>query len=87
MKLYPPGFNLYRSSRGVERPKIYKVTEEQARKYVGDASLTYEKTIAVTDGAGETQNVVNYRTYNRKSKPPTTEKKILNKDVTDKGQD
>ena len=66
LKLYPPGFNLYRSSRGVERPKIYKVTEEQARKYVGDASLTYEKTIAVTDGAGETQNIVNYRTYNRK---------------------
>lgn len=68
LKLYPPGFNLYRSSRGVERPKLYKVTEEQARAYVGDAPLTYEKTVAVTDGAGEIQNIVNYRTYNRKSR-------------------
>lgn len=68
MKLYPPGFNLYRSSRGVERPKIYKVTEEQAREYVGDAPLTYERTVAVTDGAGDIQNVVNYRTFNRQLK-------------------
>lgn len=50
----------------MERPKLYKVTEEQARAYVGDAPLTYEKTVAVTDGAGEIQNVVNYRTYIRK---------------------
>lgn len=68
MKLYPPGFNLYRSSRGVERPKIYKVTEEQAREYVGDAPLTYERTVAVTDGAGDIQNVVNYRTFTRQPK-------------------
>lgn len=66
MKLYPPGFNLYRNSRGVERPTVYKVTEEQAREYVGDAPLTYEKTVAVTDGSGEIQNVVNYRTFTRK---------------------
>ena len=68
LKLYPPGFNLYRSSRGVERPKLYKVTEEEARAYVGDAPLIYEKTVAVTDGGGEIQNIVNYRTYKRKSR-------------------
>ena len=66
LKLYPPGFNLYRNSRGVERPTIYKVTEEEAQSFVGDAPLTYEKTVTVVDGAGEIQNVVNYRTYNRK---------------------
>lgn len=66
LKLYPLGFNLYRNSRGVERPTIYKVTEEEAQSLVGDAPPTYKKTIAVTDGAGEIQNVVNYRTFNRK---------------------
>lgn len=65
LKLYPPGFNLYRCSRGVKRPEVCQMMEEEAQSLVGDAPLTYEKTVAVKDGAGEIQNVVNYRTYNR----------------------
>ena len=67
LKLYPPGFNLYRNSRGVERPTIYKVTEEEAQSFIGDAPLTYEKTISVTDESGAVRNIINYRTY---TKPP-----------------
>ena len=48
---------------------------------VGDAPLTYEKTVSVTDGAGEIQNVVNYRTYNRKKQAESSA------EVTDKPED
>lgn len=68
LRLYPPGFNLYRSSRGVKRPKIWQTTEAEAQAIVNSAPLTYEKTIAVTNEAGEVKNIINYRQYNSASK-------------------
>lgn len=65
LHLYPAGFNIYRHSRGVKMPQVYKTTERKAREIVGDAPLTFEKTIELTDEAGEVQNVINYRQYNR----------------------
>lgn len=65
LHLYPPGFNLYRCSRGVKRPEVQYMTEGEAQKIVKGAPLTYEKTIAITDSAGQTVNVINYRQYNR----------------------
>lgn len=67
--LYPPGFNIYRTSRNIKRPQIYQMTENEARELVGVAPLTYEKTVAVRDGAGKIQNIVNYRTYTKGSTP------------------
>lgn len=63
LHLYPRGFNLYRFSRGVKRPEIWQTTEAEAQAIIGDAPLTYEKTISVTDGAGEVKNIINYRQY------------------------
>lgn len=71
--LYPSGFNLYRCSRGVKRPAIYKTTEGMAQAFVGSATLTYEKTVAVTDDRGAVKNVVNYRTYTRAANPVSAE--------------
>ena len=65
LHLYPAGFNIYRHSRGVKMPQVYKTTERKAREIVGDAPLTYEKTIELTDEAGEVVNCINYRQYNR----------------------
>lgn len=65
LHLYPPGFNLYRCSRGVKRPEMQHMTEGEAQKFIGTAPLVYEKTIAVIDEAGETRNIINYRQYNR----------------------
>ena len=67
LKLYPPGFNLYRCSRGVKRPEVQDMTEGEAREIIGTAPLTYEKTIAIVDEGGETWNIINYRQYNRAS--------------------
>lgn len=68
LHLYPPGFNLYRCSRGVKRPEVVHMTEGEAQEMIGEAPLTYEKTIAVTDSEGKTVNIINYRTY---TKPPS----------------
>ncbi len=65
LHLYPPGFNLYRHSRGVKRPEVLHMTEGEAQEIVGKAPLTYEKTIAVTDSQGQTVNVIHWRQYNR----------------------
>ena len=65
LHMYPPGFNIYRTSRGIKRPTVITMTEGDAQKIVGDAPLTYEKTILVVDGAGEVRNTINYRTYTR----------------------
>lgn len=65
LHLYPSGFNLYRCSRGVKRPEVLHMTEEEARQIIGTAPLTYEKTIAVRDSEGQTVNIINYRQYNR----------------------
>lgn len=67
--LYPPGFNIYRTSRNIKRPQIYHMTENEAQKLVGTAPLTYEKTVAVRDGAGKIQNIINYRTYTKGATP------------------
>lgn len=63
--MYPTKFNIYRCSRGVKRPTIEKMYEKEAQKKVSAATLTYEKTIQITDDDGF-NNVLNYRYYNMK---------------------
>lgn len=65
LKLYPPGFNLYRYSRGVKRPEVRQTTEQEAQAEISDMALTYEKTISVTDESGAVRNIINYRTYTK----------------------
>ena len=67
LNLYPPGFNLYRFSRGVKRPEIRQTTEQEAQAEISGMSLTYEKTISIANEGGTTCNIINYRTY---TKPP-----------------
>lgn len=67
LKFYPAGFRLYRASRGIKRPVITECTESEAMRFVGNAPLTYEKTIRLYNEIGhETVNVINYRQFNKK---------------------
>ena len=68
LKLYPPGFNLYRHSRGVQLPEKYQMTEAQAQKFIDGAPLSYEKTVVLLGDDGETINIIHYRQYNRAKK-------------------
>lgn len=63
LNLYPPGFNLYRCSRGVKRPEVWQTTEQEAQAEVSGMPLTYEKTISIADESGIVRNIINYRTY------------------------
>ena len=76
LKLYPPGFNLYRCSRGVKRPEVCQMTEQEAQAEVNGMSLTYEKTISITDEGGTLRNIINYRTY---TKPAESDNKTPTK--------
>lgn len=70
LKLYPPGFNLYRCSRGVKRPVTQRLTEGEAQELVKGSRLTYEKTVAIIGSDGETKNIINYRQYDLNSQAP-----------------
>lgn len=65
LKLYPPGFNLYRCSRGVKRPEVCQMTEQEAQAEISEMPLTYEKTISITDEGGMLRNIINYRIYTK----------------------
>lgn len=65
LKLYPPGFNLFRHSRGIILPERHQMTEAQAQKIINGAPLVYEKTVALLGNDGETINIIHYRHYNR----------------------
>lgn len=65
LRLYPPGINLYRCSRGIKRPEVWQTTERGAQAEISGMSLTYEKTISVTDESGTVRNIINYRTYTK----------------------
>lgn len=66
--LYPPGFNLYRSSRGVKRPIVKYMKEVNAQKKISSAKLTFEHTITLWDDDIEFEKKINKRFYNKSIK-------------------
>ncbi|WP_306569138.1 hypothetical protein [Faecalispora jeddahensis] len=68
LKLYPPGFRIYRTSRGIRKPEVINCTEAEAMEEVGDAPLTFERTIKVMDDSGQGFNIINYRQFNKARK-------------------
>lgn len=64
LHMYPPKFNLYRCSRGIKKPIITYKTEIDAQKKVSAGTLTFEKTIKISDTDSQFSNEINYRHYN-----------------------
>ena len=64
LHMYPPKFNLYRASRGIKKPVVSYETEKEAQKKVSAGTLTFEKTIELTDSDSQFSNTINYRHYN-----------------------
>lgn len=65
MVMYPPKFNIYRCSRGVKKPEISYDSEIRAQKKISGATLTFERTISLTDSDSAYSNTINYRYYNK----------------------
>lgn len=65
LHMYPPKFNLYRCSKGIKKPIISYQKEIDAQKKVSDGTLTFERTIKLTDCDSNFDNLINYRYYNK----------------------
>lgn len=67
LKYYPSGFRLYRCSRGIKRPTIWKTTNQQAMEYIEENGLDlfYEKTIKLTDESKNFERVINYKQFKK----------------------
>jgi hypothetical protein len=65
LSLYPPGFNLYRCSRGIKRPIINEMMELRARKKVSSAKLTFETTVTIIDDETDFIKTINKRFFNK----------------------
>lgn len=78
LSLYPPGFNLYRTSRGIKKPVKEYMSYKQAKEKIGLDQPTYSKSIKLTDTDGKFSNKITYEHYNmRRNKK---HKKIQNTD-------
>lgn len=64
MHLYPKGFRIYRVSKGIKRPIVYKTTEKKAMERLKNAVLIHEKTIEISNDDFSFTNYINYRTFN-----------------------
>jgi hypothetical protein len=66
LHMYPANFNMYRCSKGIKEPAIFKDFEEEVQKIVkaSSAKLTFEKTISIQDTDTGYKNTINYRYYN-----------------------
>lgn len=64
LALYPPGMNLYRTSRGIKRPRVMKMSYEDAQKKVSSAKLTFSQSYRIIDDSGKTTNTINRSYYN-----------------------
>lgn len=65
LHMYPTNFNIYRCSRGIKRPIVEELIEHDIKEKVSAATLTYQKTIKLSDDDGY-ENTINYRYYNMK---------------------
>ncbi|PBH17877.1 hypothetical protein BGV21_21205, partial [Clostridioides difficile] len=62
--MYPPQFNLYRCSKGIKKIHIDYKYEFEEQKKISDGTLTFEKTLKITDSDSDFKNIINYRYYN-----------------------
>lgn len=64
LRIYPDHFQLYRCSLGIKKPEIEIMENFKAEKKVSADTLTFEKTVTLSDE--DFSNIINYRYYNAK---------------------
>ncbi len=66
LRYYPPGFNIYRVSKGIKKPIEYETFNSEIMEKVSSDKLTFQKTLRLYDDNGNTLNRINYRYYKHK---------------------
>lgn len=64
LKMYPPGFHIFRWSNGIKKPVVSLTSYKQAKEKASSAKLTFTKTIALEDPEKDFKNNLQYEYYN-----------------------
>lgn len=62
--MYPPGFNLYRKSKGIVNPTVTMMPYSEAKEKASSGKLTFSKTIRLSDEESDFTNTLQYEYYN-----------------------
>ncbi len=66
LRMYPPQFHIFRWSKGIKQPSVSYMSNKEAEKKVSAATLTFEKSLTLTDPDTDFESLLNYRYYNSK---------------------
>lgn len=62
--MYPPGFHIFRYSKGIKKPDVSYVDYKSAKEKISSGKLTFSKTLSLTDPDSRYANVLHYDYYN-----------------------
>lgn len=75
LHMYPPGMNLYRSSKGIEKPVEEEMSFRRVKKIVGAATPNYQKSITLEDDEHEiTHQYLQYNTKRHQNEDKSLDK-------------
>lgn len=64
LHFYPVGMNIYRASRGIEKPKVEYMKYKETKKIVGAVTPDYSTKVLILDDEGKEINSIAYENYN-----------------------
>ena len=62
--MYPPGFHIFRWSKGIKKPNVSNVDYKTAKEKASSAKLTFTKTVVLEDYDKDFKNTLQYEYYN-----------------------
>lgn len=68
LSLYPPGMNIIRYSKGIEKPVIEWMSYRKAKEHVKEATLTYSQAFEILDDDNARVNALSKEYYNSQRK-------------------
>lgn len=66
LKFYPTGVNIYRKSKGIQDPKVEKMTYKNAQKKLGGATPNFRYGVELIDNEKDFRNTIIKEQYNLK---------------------
>lgn len=65
LRMYPPGFHIFRWSKGIKKPTVSLMSYGRAKEKISSAKLTFSKSVVLDDSAKGFQNTLTYEYYNK----------------------
>lgn len=62
--MYPPGFHIFRWSKGIKKPDVSFVSYKTAKEKASSTKLTFTKTVSLEDAETTFKNTIQYEYYN-----------------------